>query len=109
MYEREGGSRFKEEKKRNGERSSKDEERALQLTEGQPLSPNHKGLKWLIVVGLASVQCWAPLLSPLWPKPAPVWPGQASTVVLEPTRRHSPDQTAGERKQSSAHPSVRPS
>lgn len=108
MYEREGGSRFKE-KKRNGERSSKDEERALQLTEGQPLSPNHKGLKWLIVVGLASVQCWAPLLSPLWPKPAPVWPGQASTVVLEPTRQHSPDQTAGERKQSSAHPSVRPS
>lgn len=36
--------------------------RELQLAGGQPPRPDHKGLKWLIVVGLASVQCWAPLL-----------------------------------------------
>lgn len=28
--------------------------RKLQRAGGQPLRPNHKGLKWLIVVGLAS-------------------------------------------------------
>ncbi len=67
--------------------------RELQLAGGQPLRPNHKGLKWLIVVGLASVLCWAPSLSPLWPPPAPTWPGQASTAALEPTRLHNSIQT----------------
>lgn len=79
--------------KREMEEKKAADERQLQLAGSQPPRPNHKGLKWLIVVGLASVQYWAPLLSPLWPLPAPTWLGQAFSVALEPARQHNPEET----------------